>query len=191
MGTVSSWDNIAAHIATCLAALLAAWWFLFTANYRRKIEFRVHCSPFRHPNNANETLIELVFELENKGQREDHCYTLAYEVQSVDPEHQNSPAFTKRSGNIVPSQAEYYYVRAGVTQRISDRLWIPASISLIRVKAFMLYEHRRHEISVDRDLFKEMLKFSDWTVVDRVFQVQDSSPVKSPEAVQLTINTRC
>ena len=57
--------------------------FLFTANYRSKIEFRVNCSRFCHPNNANENLIELVFELKNKGQREYHCYPLAYELQSV------------------------------------------------------------------------------------------------------------
>ena len=68
--------------------------FLFTANYRSKIEFRVNCSRFCHPNNANENLIELVFELENKGQREYHCYPLAYELQSVAPGHLNSSAFT-------------------------------------------------------------------------------------------------
>lgn len=106
--TLSAWADIAAHIATCLVALAAAFWFVFSANYRKKIAFNVNCSAFRHPNSANEKLIELIFELENKGQRENHCYTLAYELQSVGPEHRDlPPEFITRSGNVVPAAAEY------------------------------------------------------------------------------------
>jgi len=186
--TLSAWADVAAHIATCLAALAAAFWFVFTANYRKKIEFNVNCSAFRHPKSTDKRLIELIFELDNKGQRENHCYTLAYELQSVDPEHGSdvTPMFIMRSGNAVPAAAEYYYVRAGVIQRISARLWIPADIPLIRVRAFILYENRRNEIQKDRDLFKEMYRFTDWTALDRVFQVDDSSSV----AVSRTTNAR-
>ena len=48
---------------------------------------------------------------------------------------------------------------------------IPAGILLIRVRAFMLYEQRRIEVSEESDIFEEMFQFRDWTAVDRVFQL--------------------
>jgi len=98
---------------------------------------------------------------------------LPYEVQSVDAEHADKykPVFRRVCRNIVPAEAEYFYVRAGVAQQITNHLWIPAGILLIRVRAFMLYEQRRIEVSEESDIFEEMFQFRDWTAVDRVFQL--------------------
>jgi hypothetical protein len=104
-----------------------------------KISFNVECSAFCDPSSPAEKFVELKFELANKGQRENRCYTLAYELQSVERRSKDEPpTFLKRSGNIVTETAEYFYVRAGVTQYVSAHLWIPANVGLVRVKAFML-----------------------------------------------------
>jgi len=44
---------------------------------RKKLAFNVRCLAFRHPDNAKEKFIELMFELANNGQRENRIYTLA------------------------------------------------------------------------------------------------------------------
>jgi len=59
------------------SALFAVWWFFFRADYRKKLAFNVRCLAFRHPDNAKEKFIELMFELANNGQRENRIYTLA------------------------------------------------------------------------------------------------------------------
>jgi hypothetical protein len=171
--------EVVAHIATVLTPLAAAWWFFFTASFRKRVEFDVQCSVFRDPKSSNEKLIELIFALQNKGQVESRCYTLAYEVQSVDAATKgNPPEFLKRSGNIVPpgepDKEEYYYVRAGVTARVSAHFWVPSEISSLRVKAFTTYDKKRHEVQQDKDLFDQMFKITDWTAVDRVFQISSS-----------------
>jgi hypothetical protein len=150
---LKTWVEIGAHLATCLGILAAGWWFVFTVNYRKKIAFNVKCSAFRDPNRSDQKFVELMFELENKGQRENRCYTLAYELQSVERRTgQAPPVFLKRCGNIVDEAAEYYYVRAGVIQHVAAHLWIPAGVGLVRVKAFMLYENGRKQVREDRDL---------------------------------------
>jgi hypothetical protein len=164
--------GITAHIAEVTTALAAAWWFFFTASFRKRIEFDVQCSVFSDPQSMEEKLTQLTFSLENRGQVESRCYTLAYEVQSVDAATKHhAPVFLKNSGNIVPPPAEYYYVRAGVTLRISARLWVPSNVSILRVRAFILYDGQRHEVRESSDLFEQMYQFDDWTALDRVFMV--------------------
>ena len=144
---------------------------MFTADYRRKIGFKATCSVFSHPQAPNEKFVELVFDLDNKGRREYHCYTLAYELQAIVPRSVDTPPFVRRSGNVVPTEAGYYYVRAGVTQQISARLWIPGDIRFIRVKACALFDRQRREISPERDLLEQVYKSEDWIALDRVFPV--------------------
>ena len=133
-----------AHIGEVAATVAAAGWFFFTASFKKRIEFSVDCSSFSDHADTRERLVELVFKLENKGQVENRCYTLAYEVQEVSTSERKSATILKRSGNLVPTDAEYYYVRAAVAIRITARVWIPSEVSIIRVKAFTLHDRQRH-----------------------------------------------
>jgi hypothetical protein len=106
--------SVLAHTAAILSALAAGWWFFFTASFRKRIEFDLDHRMATDPSWAGSRFVELIFVLRNRGQVENRCYTLAYEVESIDKTRKR--AFTKRSGNIVSANAQYYYVRAGVTQ---------------------------------------------------------------------------
>jgi hypothetical protein len=171
--------SVLAHVVTILSAAAAAWWFFFTASFRKRIEFDLDHIVVSDPSWAGALFVELIFVLRNKGQVENQCYTLAYEVVSVDKTRTRQ--LIKRSGNIVPSDAQYYYVRAGVTQHISSHLWIPAGVAAIRVKAFMLYDKERHDISVKEGLFSQMTRFDDWTSLDRVLPMStDASRLNTP-----------
>jgi hypothetical protein len=166
--------DVAAHVVTVLTAFAAAFWFFFTASFRKRIEFNVKCTATPDPRNTGEKFIELVFELQNKGQVESRCYTLAYELQSVEAASKKERRVLKRSGNIVPVPAGYYYVRAGVTLRVTDHLWVPSDVSILRVKAFILYDRQRHEVREDVELFEQMYGCDDWTSLDRTFGVSSS-----------------
>lgn len=170
---IESIAAITAHVTTVLAALAAAWWFFVTDSFRKKIQFNVQCAAFNNSSFKDRKLVELAFLLENKGQVSNRCYTLAYEVWSVGA----TSELLDRSGNLVPKSAEYYYVRAGVTLRITARLSIPSNVSTLRVRAFILYDKHRNELDNTSDLFAQMYAHHDWTALDRVFSVVGDSSV--------------
>jgi hypothetical protein len=170
--SIETWAETAYYIATAAGVLAAGWWFFFSGSFRKKVAFDVECTTVPGARGEDEELVELAFLLSNRGQVENRCYTLAYEVQSVDATRKGAPAFVKRSGNIVPAQAGYYYVQAGVTVRITSRLWIPPHTKALRVKAFMLFDRRRHEIREDTELFEQMYRYKDWGEVDRILRLE-------------------
>jgi hypothetical protein len=169
--------EFAAHVATVLAALAAGFWFLFSGSFRKRVQLDAECAVFGGYDHRK--LVEITFVLSNKGQVETRCRTFAYEVEAIQPpdparlnEVQNLPRPPlKRSGNIVPSEAEYYYVRAGVTTRISQRFWVPIDLTAIRVKGCMVYGRKRHRISPDQPLFCQVYKYPSWTAIDRTFSL--------------------
>lgn len=165
--------EIAAHTTTVLATVAAALWFWRSDSFQRKLQFDVQCATFAGTSLGQQKLVELTFLLENKGQVTNRCYTLAYEIEAVEVGRANRAdrVVLHRSGNIVPCKAEYYYVRAGVTQHITARKWVPATVSTVRVRAFILYDKCRQSIDNKRDLFEQMYEHRDWTARDRIFSL--------------------
>ena len=109
--------------------------------------------------------------MQNKGQVESRCYTLAYELESVEADRKKDPRVRKKPKNIVPAAAGYYYVRAGVTLHVTEHIWIPSDVPILKVKAFMLYDKKRHDVSEGVELFEQMYQYDDWTSLDRIFSV--------------------
>lgn len=143
--------EILVGVAEVGAAVAAAWWFLYTTQFRPRLQFDLDCHFVYSGTTAGEVLTELQFIFENKGFVEHRLYDLTVSVHGVQRGERLATAeasqevdfpirlFPRKS--IVPRKYGYYFVRPGVRQIISHTIKIPNTVSIIRVTASFLY-HR-------------------------------------------------
>src|SRR5215475_4534307 len=142
LGTIKDVSQILANAATILVAVAAAFWFFRSRRYSKRVEFNVEFNVFES-GDPKSKILQLNLMLDNKGQVEHHCYILAYEVAEMRADGtcvaDKKEGFIFRSGNIVEKDAEYYYVRPGVCQRIVTTIPVPNTVKLAKVRAFFTY----------------------------------------------------
>lgn len=164
--------QVLVDISTAAAVWGAAWWFCFSRRAARRIEFDLEHRVFKRQNPNNPHILQLNFKMDNKGQVENRFYTLAFEVMEMQGNgrsvHNPREGFIFRSGNIVNEEAEYYYVRPGVCQRITHLVCIPNNVDLVKVRAVFTFENKRRNIDPDKPLSKQYLSLSDWVSLMRV-----------------------
>lgn len=138
------------NIASTAAILAAAWWFLVTTKFKKRIQFDLECNFLPLKNNDRKIVAELLFILENTGLIEHHLFDLSVSVHALKSEtNLNSDDNNKqlkfkerifRRDILVPPEIGYYYIRPGVKQVITHIIDIPSSISVIRVTAGFSYK---------------------------------------------------
>jgi hypothetical protein len=136
-------------VAAILAILAAGGWFLYTSQFKQRIQFDVELRALRLQSNPSHTVIELAFTFENKGFVEHRLWNLNASLHSLEDEsaltakpENRELQFTKRllpSTQLVPKKYGYFFVRPGVRQIITHILAIPADCSVVRVTASFDY----------------------------------------------------
>jgi len=182
LGTIKDVSQILANAATILVAVAAAFWFFRSRRYSKRVEFNVEFNVFES-GDPKSKILQLNLMLDNKGQVEHHCYILAYEVAEMRADGtcvaDKKEGFIFRSGNIVEKDAEYYYVRPGVCQRIVTTIPVPNTVKLAKVRAFFTYRLEGPKIDPDQPLMPQRFKRNDWTALVRIVDLATGSAVAS------------
>jgi hypothetical protein len=170
-------SQIVANAATTLVAVAAAFWFFFSRRFSKRVEFDAEFQLYES-GDPDTSILQVTLLLDNKGQVEHQCYTLAFEVVELRPNGTSvsdpSEGFVYRSGNIVERTAGYYYVRPGVCQRIVKTLSVPTRVKLAKVRAFFAYSANRLEIDLAKPTLPQRLALPDWTSLVRVVDLKGS-----------------
>lgn len=149
--TVSDAAELASHLFTCLAALGAAWWFLYTTQFKPRIQFDLECRFFSLEPNGKRQIAEISFVFKNTGFVEHRIYDLSVSVRGLSPasdipvDGNDSQIFSTslfRRQMIVPADLRWYFVRPGVQQVITHQVVLVDPGSLIQVTAGFSYERR-------------------------------------------------
>jgi hypothetical protein len=181
--------QILANLTTVGAAAAAAWWFFFSGRVSRRVEFNVDLDVFES-GDPKRRILQVTFLLDNKGFVEHQCYTLAFEVVEMRSDGTSASAsdqsegFVFRSGNVVERDAQYYYVRPGVCQRIVHTVSVPAEVELAKVRAFFTYFPNRLEIDRNKPTMPQRLVQDDWTSLVRVADLTSKGAVRCPAPTQ-------
>lgn len=146
--------EIASNISSTLAVCAAGGWFLYTTQFKPRLQFDVDCRFVRLSHNAERLLLELQFIFENKGFVEHRLWNLNVSVHALDEldaltakETTKEVQFPVRllpKIQLVPQYYEYYFVRPGVRQVITHIIDIPSTTSAIRITSSFDY-HRDDE----------------------------------------------
>ena len=183
--------QILANVATTLVALAAAFWFFISRRFSKRVEFDAEFQVYES-GDPETSILQVTLLLENKGDVEHHCYTLAFEVVEMLPDgtsvSDKSKGFVYRSGNIVERDAVYYYVRPGVCQRIVKTLTVPARVKLAKLRAFFTYSANRLPIDPEQPTLPQRLALPDWTSLVRVVDLRPQ-PAATRVSIPETRNT--
>jgi len=146
---VKSWTGIAGSLASVIAIVAAAWWFLVTTKFKPRIQFDLDCKFFPLGQNADFLVAELQFIFENKGFVEHKLYNLNLSVHALESEtalkrkeRTNELVFKKRileQISLVPEKYKFYFVRPGARQVITHIFTVPKDASVIRVTSSFDY----------------------------------------------------
>jgi hypothetical protein len=103
LGTIKDMSQILANAATILVAVAAAFWFFRSRRYSKRVEFNVEFAVFES-SDPRYKILQVTLMLDNKGQVEHHCFTLAYEVVEMRADgtsvsDRSEGGFIFRSGN--------------------------------------------------------------------------------------------
>jgi hypothetical protein len=177
LDTAKAISQVVANAATTLVAVAAAFWFFFSRRFAKRVEFDAEFQLYES-GDPDTSILQVTLLLDNKGQVEHHCYTLAFEVVELRPDgtsvSDSSEGFVYRSGNIIERAAVYYYVRPGVRQRIVKTLSVPTRVKLAKVRAFFTYSANRLEIDRAQPTLPQRLALPDWTSLERVVDLKSS-----------------
>jgi hypothetical protein len=129
---------------TSLGVLAAGWWFLYTTQFKPRIQFDLSCrflplDPTQHTYLAEVSLI-----FENKGFVEHRMYDLELSIHGL-AEGTSGQSFARPlfpRAKIVPARYEFYFVRPGIQQIIVHPVIIEAPGPIIRITSGFNYERR-------------------------------------------------
>jgi hypothetical protein len=145
--SVKTFFDILVSVSSLAAVLAAAWWFLYTTQFKPRLQFDLDCR-FIACEETQSRLAELHFIFENKGFVEHRLYDLNVAVHTLDRagslESRETgevifPVRLLSRTSIVPREYGYYFVRPGVKQIITHTISIPSDISVVRVTSSFLY----------------------------------------------------
>lgn len=139
--------DVASNLASVLALIGAGLWFLYTTQFKPRIQFDLDCRFFAPVPGHDGLLAEVSAIFENKGFVEHRLYDLTLSVHGL----QEAPPTTRPAGDvpfgrrllprtgIVPEKYGFYFVRPGVRQVITRSILLPADVALLRVTAGFNY----------------------------------------------------
>jgi len=139
--------DVASSLASVLALIGAGLWFLYTTQFKPRIQFDLDCRFFAPVPGHDGLLAEVNAVFENKGFVEHRLYDLTLSVHGL----QESPPPTTRTGEVqfarrllrrislVPEKYGFYFVRPGVRQVITHSILLPPDVTLLRVTAGFNY----------------------------------------------------
>src|SRR5437773_3692930 len=78
--------EIASHIAAILAVIGGGWWFLYTTQFKPRLQFDLDCRFVRLQHNRETLIAELQFIFENQGFVEHRLWNLNVSVHALDAE---------------------------------------------------------------------------------------------------------
>lgn len=135
-----------------VAAIVAGgWWFLYTTQFKPRIQFDLECNFFQLPSVPKAYLVEVSFVFENKGFVEHRLYDLSLSIHGLSPKLISDPTspdcrafratlYEKRV--IVPTRYKWYFVRPGVRQVITHQVVLAEPGPVIQVTAGFSYKKR-------------------------------------------------
>jgi len=153
------------HNVAIIASIAAAgWWFLYTARLKPRIQFDIEVSFLDIMHEKGQRLAEIKCVFENKGFVEHKIYDLALAIYGIEKEagkrvepNQESPRLFPKmildKTRIVAEGYQYYFVRPGVAQVITEIRPIPANLSAIRVLAGFTYSQRKYDDTREKGAF--------------------------------------
>lgn len=157
-------SDIGSNLASILTVSAAAVWFLYTTQFKPRLQFELDCKFISLCQNRDKLIVELLFIFENKGFVEHRLWNLNISVHALKAEQNlTSKASTKEIEfltsilpilQLVPKHYEYYFVRPGVRQVISHIIEIPSDLSAIRVTSSFDYQKRKDYPHTLRRVFK-------------------------------------
>ncbi|MRR11151.1 hypothetical protein EG835_01375 [bacterium] len=139
--------DVASNLASVLALIGAGLWFLYTTQFKPRIQFDLDCRFFAPVPGHDGVLAEVNVVFENKGFVEHRLYDLTLSVhglQEPSPQKRQTGdvSFGRRllpRTRIVPEKYGFYFVRPGVRQVITHSILLPADVALLRVTAGFNY----------------------------------------------------
>lgn len=124
----------------------AGWWFLYTTQFKPRIQFDIECRALPLDVDKAIFLAEIALVFENKGFVEHRIHDLSLSVHGLSEDKSldsaESAAFTKclfPRQIIVPKQYQWYFVRPGVRQTITHAVLLHQPGRVIRVTAAFNY----------------------------------------------------
>lgn len=146
------WIEVLARASEILGLLAAGWWFLYTTQFKPRIQFDLACEI--RSIGPDMYLLEVLFAFENKGFVEHRIYDLSLSVHGIDADSigrisskPGTRTFARRlfpKTSIVPRKYRWYFVRPGVRQLITHQLVLEKPGPFVEVTAGFTY-HRRSE----------------------------------------------
>ena len=147
---IKEWTDIAAHVFSSCAILAAAWWFLYTTQFKPRVQFDVECRFF--PLQFSKTYVaEVSFVFENKGFVEHRLYDLSVSIHGLRGDLSSSVLVQDKrlfdvrllpKQVIVPPKYRWYFVRPGVRQVITHHAVLDDPGALVQVTAGFSYEEK-------------------------------------------------
>ena len=144
------------HVASVLAIAGGAWWFIYTTQFKPRVQFDVDCRFSRLRHNSERLIAEIQLVFENKGFVEHRLWNLNVSVHALESEQSlvskettRELKFAKRllpRVQLVPKKYGYYFVRPGVRQVISHIIDIPEYSSAICLTASFEYNQNRFDL---------------------------------------------
>jgi hypothetical protein len=154
--------EIGSHIASIVAIAAAGWWFIYTTQFKPRIQFDVDCK-FVSLQNSEQLIAEIQFIFENKGFVEHRLWNLNVSVDALKSgrnlkikEGTHELIFDEKvmsKVQLVPKEYEYYFVRPGVKQVITHTIEVSSSISAIRITASFDYNRNKDYPHTARRVF--------------------------------------
>jgi hypothetical protein len=146
-GSVKGTFEVVRSGLEALAILAGGWWFLYTTQFKPRIQFDVDCRCFLLDPNQQTYLAEVFFIFENKGFVEHRLYDLSLSVHGLSPvlTPESDKPFSRKlfpRTMIVPARYKWYFVRPGVRQVITHELVIKDPGPLIEIISGFSYEKR-------------------------------------------------
>jgi hypothetical protein len=147
--------EFAVHVLEALAIAASAWWFLYTTQFKPRVQFDLECRFFPLPSADEAYLVEVAFVFENKGFVEHRIYDLSLSIHGLstkilspdglarDPYAFDVVLFPRQS--MVPERYEWYFVRPGVRQVITHEVVLTKPGPMVELTAGFTYHRRAGE----------------------------------------------
>jgi len=151
-GTTKCLIESVAQILGSIAILTGGWWFLYTTQFKPRVQFDLDCHLLPLGSGGRAYLAEVFFIFENKGFVEHRLYDLSLSIHGLSdatstgqPPAESTRLFNRRlfpRQVIVPPNYKWYFVRPGVRQIITYQALLSEPGPFIQVMSGFTYRER-------------------------------------------------